>query len=236
MWTILNTGKSSAQENMVLDVSLLENMALKEAKPTLHLYDWECDSLTYGYFIDPAAFLSKEALSLKGIQIARRPTGGGIIFHHTDFAFSILIPATHPHFSINTLENYAFVNNLIIELISNFMGGKASLSLLPDEVFNSDSHSRHFCMAKPTKYDVMLEGKKIGGGAQRRTRFGFLHQGSISLVPPDNLLLSQILLPNTSVLEEMNRHTSHLLEKTANRHHINEARLKLSRLFSKSLK
>jgi lipoate-protein ligase A len=49
-------------------------------------------------------------------------------------------------------------------------------------------------MAKPTKYDVMWEGKKVGGGAQRRTKYGFLHQGTISLGRPDEEFLSGILL------------------------------------------
>lgn len=37
-------------------------------------------------------------------------------------------------------------------------------------------------MAKPTQYDVMLEGKKIAGAAQRLWRY--LHQGSIATALP----------------------------------------------------
>jgi lipoate-protein ligase A len=35
------------------------------------------------------------------------------------------------------------------------------------------------CFANPVAADVLLEGRKIAGAAQRRTRTGLLHQGSI---------------------------------------------------------
>jgi len=48
-------------------------------------------------------------------------------------------------------------------------------------------------MAKPTIYDVMLNGKKIGGSAQRRTKFGLLHQASIHLQKLDPDVLEKFL-------------------------------------------
>jgi lipoate-protein ligase A len=70
-------------------------------------------------------------------------------------------------------------------------------------------------MAKPTKYDVMWEDKKIAGAAQRKTRKGFLHQGTIALVNPNREYLEQILLPGTKVREAMLAHTCPLLGKSA---------------------
>ncbi|MFN2477371.1 MAG: hypothetical protein ABR526_13640, partial [Chthoniobacterales bacterium] len=37
------------------------------------------------------------------------------------------------------------------------------------------------CFANPVESDVMANGRKIAGAAQRRTRAGLLHQGSIQL-------------------------------------------------------
>jgi len=42
-------------------------------------------------------------------------------------------------------------------------------------------YSRHLCFANPVRADVMIDSRKIAGAAQRRTRAGLLHQGSIQL-------------------------------------------------------
>jgi lipoate-protein ligase A len=42
-------------------------------------------------------------------------------------------------------------------------------------------YSRHLCFANPVLADVMIDSRKIAGAAQRRTRAGLLHQGSIQL-------------------------------------------------------
>jgi lipoate-protein ligase A len=44
----------------------------------------------------------------------------------------------------------------------------------------------HNCFANPVHADVMLNGRKIAGAAQRRTRRGLLQQGSIQGVELEN--------------------------------------------------
>ncbi len=189
---ILDTGMHTARENMAIDSALLEDLAIDKV-PLLHLYEWEQDAATYGHFIDPKKIFKKE-----GLDLAKRPTGGGVIFHVADFAFSILIPDTHPDFSLNSLENYAFIN----ERISKAVAHLGTPKLLADEpLIGVAGGVTGYCMAKPTKYDVMVGGKKIAGAAQRRTRHGYLHQGSISLAHPPKEFLTSYL--DDSVVDAM---------------------------------
>src|SRR5690242_16384610 len=102
-WQILDTGVAPAEKNMAFDAELLENLG---GQPILHFYEWERPSISYGYFIQPSKFLNLNNIKKQGIDLARRPTGGGIVFHLWDMAFSVLVPASSPHFSLNTLENY----------------------------------------------------------------------------------------------------------------------------------
>lgn len=205
MIQILQTEKASAEENMLFDSKLLEELEPKDS-PILHLYEWEFPSATYGHFIDPDRFFISE----KKISTARRATGGGIIFHTCDLAFSLLIPSEHPHFSVNTMENYAFVNRAVIEAIENWMGKEKVLSLL-EEASSDPAHSLHsFCMARPTRYDVILYGKKVGGAAQRRKRQGLLHHGTISLGLPSEELLLNVLIEGDKVSKSI-RKSSHSL-------------------------
>ena len=40
------------------------------------------------------------------------------------------------------------------------------------------------CFAKPVRFDIVADERKLSGAAQRRTREGLLHQGSILLPDP----------------------------------------------------
>lgn len=208
-WNILDTGAASAEENMLLDAELLETLD-PHALPILHFYDWAGDSATYGHFVNPADFLNLQQAKKLGLNLGKRPTGGGIVFHIWDLAFSVLIPAGHPQFSENTLDNYAFVNNRVLGAIDAFIGNQPEL--IPENAPAFDTACTRFCMAQPTKYDVVLQGKKIAGAAQRKTKRGFLHQGTIALKMPSEDYLRKVLLPETKVLEAIQAHTFALLE------------------------
>jgi lipoate-protein ligase A len=233
-WKILDTGRQSAHENMRLDGELLER-ADQFSEPILHLYEWEGDSATYGYFTDPADFLNLRQAEPLSLNLARRPTGGGILFHLWDLAFSVVVPSSCPEFSMNTLDNYAFINNAVLSSVKELLKGEPPLSLTPDDFLQRDAHCSHFCMAKPTKYDVMWEGKKVAGAAQRKTKKGFLHQGSIALTLPSNEYLEKVLLPGTQVQEAMQALTCPLLGRSASKEDIVSLKKELCRLLATHL-
>ncbi|MCB1111002.1 MAG: hypothetical protein KDK64_08465, partial [Chlamydiia bacterium] len=228
----LDTGKRPAQENMDIDRELLEKMQPDDA-PILHFYEWEGDAATYGYFLDPGKFLDLEAAKQRGLSLARRPTGGGIVFHVSDLAFSVLVPAGFPHFSLNTLDNYDFINSAVKRGVKTFF--ESAPSLLPEDPTPLDEHCRHFCMAKPTIYDVMLEGRKVAGAAQRRQKQGYLHQGSIAIALPKEDFLNTLLLPGTQVKEAMLSHTFSILRQDWTVKDLQEVRETLKHQLQKEL-
>lgn len=221
-WKIVDTGMRCASANMELDAALLEDLS---EEPILHLYDWEGKAATYGHFLDPSKLLNMRGVKEVGLSLAKRPTGGGVVFHVTDLAFSVLLPATHPAFSQNTLENYAFVNNRVLEAIEAFGGVRGTL--LPTEEGQVDV-TPQFCMAKPTKYDVMLGDKKVGGAAQRKTRQGFLHQGSIYLGAVPSSILERVLGKESPVIPMMQRHSLPLLGMASSEKELLDARKTLT--------
>ncbi len=200
MLEVLNTGSQTAEANMRLDEKLLMELEAG-GSPLLHLYQWDGPSATYGYFIDPTQYLNLDRAHRHRLSLARRPTGGGIVFHIWDLAFSFLMPADHPRFSRNTFENYGFVNEVVREVMQGFLEEpRDPLELLqralPGEI-------AQFCMAKPTIYDVVYQGRKIAGAAQRRRKNGYLHQGTISLALPQVELLHDVLLSPDEVIRAM---------------------------------
>lgn len=228
---IIESGCLTSDAVMAKDSALLEQLHPDDS-PLLHLYDWAYPCLTYGYFTDPAHHLHVEAVSACGLQMARRPTGGGIIFHLTDLAFSLLVPAHHPRFSLHTLDNYAWINQKVAEIIQQFTQNSLHPALLALESFSSKPS---FCMVKPTPYDLIIEGKKVGGAAQRRTRHGLLHQGSLSLLFPPIDLLRQILKQPERVIEAMHEHSYCLLSEQSTFQDLQEARMKIKEILKEHL-
>lgn len=204
---ILDTGINSAQQNMFIDKKLLSSIA-KSKEFILHLYEWSSFSVTYGYFINLNKFFDLKKVSDANIELARRPTGGGIVFHHCDFAFSFLVPEVSKFFSQqNILNNYAFINEIVIAAFQNTFG--KNVLLAKEEIEFPKIISKHFCMAQPTKYDIMLGEKKIGGAAQRKVSHGFLHQGSILLGGVSREIFETVLLESlSSIVYESHQNNS----------------------------
>ena len=230
-WDIVDTGLAGAEFLMEKDRQLLEGLSSQE-RPLLHLYQFAGCSATYGHFVRPGDLFSLEAVAKQNLDLAKRPTGGGVIFHLWDLAFSVLIPASSPLFSQNTLENYATVNRFVLLAVEEFLQ-KEGLELTPQDGEILGPGCAHFCMAKPTRYDVLFEGKKVAGAAQRKTKHGLLHQGSISLLMPSKEYISSVLQPGLSVLDGMLAYTFPILGKEASLSDLEEGRKQIKQLLSK---
>jgi lipoate-protein ligase A len=228
-WKVLDTGRATAQANMALDCQLLDKLD-QESCPLLHFYEWIAPSATYGHFIDPTHFFRREGAERMGLQLAKRPTGGGNSFHLWDFAFSVLVPASHPAYSINSLENYSYVNRIVIEVVKRFCKGAIQPDLFDATPLPRSTPSA-FCMALPTQYDVVIEGKKVGGAAQRRTRAGFLHQGTISLLSPSEEFLAAVLQEGAPLFLQMSLHSHALLPPATSLSDLHDVRQELKQLF-----
>jgi lipoate-protein ligase A len=228
MFQILDTGINSAEFNMRFDEKLLDELVT----PTLHLYQWARPSATFGYFIRPEKHLDLKKSALRGLDLARRPTGGGIVFHIWDLAFSFLLPSDHPAFSLGTLENYQFVNGAVLEVVREYFGLDQTVALTPQNGASLGADCQNFCMAKPTQYDVIYQGMKIAGAAQRKRKQGYLHQGTISLVYPDIDLLNEVLVSQKEVLQAMQSFTFAPLQQTQ----LEKSRYDLQKLLADKLR
>lgn len=229
-WEILETKAPYSEPTMRFDELLLDRLG---NHPILHFYDWAGDTATFGHFLNPSEYINIDRAQERGLQLGRRPTGGGIVFHIWDMAFSVLVPSSSPHFSLNTLENYAFVNRAVLKAVSSFL--ESDLSLTPLDLPAPDLSCQRFCMAQPTKYDVIFKGRKVAGAAQRKTKKGFLHQGTISLCLPDFDYLNEVLLPGTQVVSAMKQYTQPLLPGKPSPSELKSAKETLRALLYQSL-
>lgn len=210
---------------------------LKE--PLLHCYSWSAPTLTYGYFARPDHLLHLDQLERYGWHAARRPTGGGVIFHVSDFTFSLFIPHTHPHVKRCPDANYAWINALVLKAVAPFfaLDECADLGLDLAEVEERKQGGEMlaigqlrptFCMATLSRYDLIVGQKKIGGAAQRQTRDGLLHQGSIYLADPPFEIIQDVVKNGKEVVEVMRKSSLPLLAHAPSKDELQSVRRTLS--------
>jgi lipoyl(octanoyl) transferase len=161
--------------NMSIDEALLESAAV----PTIRFYRWRSPALSFGYF----GKFSDVAIYATERNLVRRWTGGGIVFHGDDLTYSIVIPANDP-FDESSIAIYENIHRALVEAL-NAVGERAVVAggVDPSAVALSKhaavSASGYNCFTNPVRADVLMDGRKIAGAAQRRTRRGLLQQGSI---------------------------------------------------------
>ena len=108
-------------------MALLEDLSSHDF--LVHLYEWQGDCATYGHFVDPQQYFRLNIAKEMGLSLARRPTGGGMIFHSYDYAFSVLIGREHEAYRSNTLESYALVNQWTSALIEMVFHVKPEITI-----------------------------------------------------------------------------------------------------------
>lgn len=158
-----DTEPRSAAMNMAVDEALLESAAA----PSLRFYSWRRPSLSFGYF---GAFADVAAEETRR-EIVRRWTGGGIVLHGSDLTYSLILPSKNAAPAHQSRAIYRQIHEAIREALSSHAKVTLASRNAPK---TSDA-----CFANPVIADVLANGRKIAGAAQRRTRAGLLHQGSI---------------------------------------------------------
>jgi len=199
---IIDGGKNLAQYHMQFDGHILAELSNFD-KPILHFYDWIGPAITWGCFVQKEKFLGPKAHLL--FDLAKRPTGGGMILHGADFSFSLAVPRNCRLFSDQVATNYKRVNTILCELLQKIFA-------LPVELVeqSAPNERQRLCMCSLSQYDLKLDGKKVYGASQRKTKSGFLHQCSIFLAPPDWQKVSEAFLGGNDVIRAMKR-SSHWL-------------------------
>ena len=175
----------SAATNMAIDEALLGSATV----PSIRFYKWQSPALSFGYFgrfADVAGYARER-------DLVRRWTGGGIVFHGNDLTYSIVIPVNDAVFGESSIWIYEKVHRALTNALVE-AGQRATVAGVADlgSGINAAGYKGH-CFANAVRDDVMIDGRKIAGAAQRRTRGGLLHQGSIQYIDLANALADRFV-------------------------------------------
>ena len=204
---VVDSGSKSALEQMQIDEALLLDGV---QHPLLRFYDWSSNAVTYGYFINPSDWLK-----IVPENCARRPTGGGLIFHEGDFSFTLALPPEHALAQKPVLERYQIINSAVLQVISSLVPDCEPGCEMTLQLQKQEGVLDQLCMANPTQYDLLLGAKKIGGAAQRKNKRAFIHQCSLILTLPDWQRIARELVDPEHVLPKLQAFTGSLFPDKA---------------------
>ena len=161
---VLDPVPHDAALNMALDEVLLAHAAA----PLLRVYRWARPAVSFGYF----GKVADVEVAWPGREMVRRWTGGGIVPHGADVTYTLVVPRGGAFFRLGAEESYQAIHERIAVLLVE--QGSAVRVAAAASAKISDA-----CFDNPARYDLLADGGKIAGAAQRRTKAGLLHQGSV---------------------------------------------------------
>ncbi len=168
----------------LIDGDAAFNMALDEVlllsgKPTLRVYRFRPSAVTIGYFQSVKSSVNLDEIKKRGIDLVRRPTGGGAVYHDErgEVTYSVVGPIDL--FSRSVEESMRIICGGLINAIRE-------LGLSPDFV--------------PIN-DIVVNGKKVSGSAQTREGNFLLQHGTL-MYNTDLEVLAQLIRPPKQKLED----------------------------------
>lgn len=180
-WRLIDTGALSACENMALDESLLHCFDPETCAPLLRLYGWNPPALSLGRFQRADDVLDLDRCQSHGVEIVRRITGGGVIYHADELTYSIVCSPLQIPDPGSIKESFRVLTTFLLDFYRGLAldACYAVDSGLKDVRFGERTP---FCFAGKETFDILISGRKIGGNAQRRLKKVIFQHGSIPLV------------------------------------------------------
>ncbi|MCS6834466.1 MAG: lipoate--protein ligase family protein [Anaerolineae bacterium] len=174
-WRLLRDEPLSGAQNMARDEAILDAVSVGQQPPTLRLYAWQPWCLSLGYSQNYAD-VDGEALSARGWQVVRRPTGGRAILHAHELTYSLALPIDHPLALGDVVESYRLISRGLMKALE-------CLGLQPysDKNPNMPSNLSAVCFQVPSHYEITVQGRKLIGSAQLRRKEGILQHGTLPL-------------------------------------------------------
>ena len=184
-WRLVDLTAHNAFMNMAIDEAILK-ASIQQGKPqeglqgkqqrewvgTIRFYTWTPAAISIGCMQKFSADFNLSQIEQLGLALVRRPTGGRAVLHGGDLTYSLVFAENNPIIPRGTMASYYKISQAI-------QRGLALLGL-PAQLCPERKISRSaFCFAGKAKYEILLQGKKVMGSAQRRERGAVLQQGSI---------------------------------------------------------
>lgn len=172
-WIWIPCRTDSGPANMDLDRRLFESVRDGLSPSFLRFYGWSSPTLSYGR-TQGISETGKAEAAAQGLTVVRRPTGGGKVPHDKDFCFSLAWKKSETNLPWTINESYRAIHAWVQDSLSE-------LGIRTELIGRKTDLGNGWCFESAVCSDLILDGRKVVGGAQWREGHTALHQGSIQL-------------------------------------------------------
>jgi len=178
---LIKTQQFDAYMNMALDEVIMHGLKEKTSPPTIRFYTWSPSAISIGYFQGLHNEVDVEKCKKEKIDIVRRQTGGGAVFHQTggEITYSVILPIDKVN--KNIIESYKEITVPLIQALKN---------LGIDATFNPIN-------------DIIVNGKKISGNAQTRREGIFLQHGTLLFTVDVEKMFSLLTVSKEKIADKL---------------------------------
>ncbi|MCO4782872.1 MAG: hypothetical protein KC646_11160 [Candidatus Cloacimonetes bacterium] len=174
----------SSSQNMALDSYLIEKI---EDQVILRIYEFSRPSITLGFAMKPKDVF--ESIP-DHIDCSKRVTGGKALTHDQGLTYSIHIPRSM--IAEGLQESYKILSQPIYDALFEL---NPDVKFTEDQLFNDRQNP--ICFMEHKVETITLNGAKIVGSAQKRTKNCILQHGEINVFP-SNIDLSKLIKTKNS--------------------------------------
>ena len=176
-WRLVREEARPGPVQMALDEVAAETAASGGPR-TVRVYRWTPSTLSLGYRQDPET-VDWGFCADNGVDVTRRPTGGGGIYHDAvgDISYTIAVPAGEVPGEL--LDCYELLCEPVVDAFGR-MGVDAAFA---EEKQSAIHQPACYLRAINPAHDILAGGRKISGNAQYRQRDAVVQHGSLSYAP-----------------------------------------------------
>ena len=157
--------------NMAADEVLLE--AAVAGAAALRFYTWSEPTLSMGYFQPEAVRLADPLLAK--LPWLRRPSGGSALVHHHELTYTLALPAGFD-WQPKGVSWLCRVHGIISAVLAQFNIGVRACRCGEERKLGDV-----LCFLHQTAGDLLLNGHKVVGSAQRKQRGALMQHGAVLL-------------------------------------------------------
>jgi lipoate-protein ligase A len=131
---------------------------------------------------DALKVLNLELCSDKGVDWIKRPTGGRAVYHCEDLTYSCIFSSAVKRMGQTIQESYSIISDCLMAGLQ-LCGIKTSPHDSDLDARDARREIKLPCFLAPNRRELMVDGRKLAGSAQKRINGAVLQHGSIPLTP-----------------------------------------------------